>query len=202
MEGLSILVVRISWHLSICTNEHVAKPIIQNKVGFSVVAGSDLTISAGVAIAHYKTPLGTVVKRAQEMEHLAKRSGRNGFAVGVMKHSGGDLECKFKWGAPTNPEQILRDILKSLKEDFSSSFISKLQKINRVMGNGISDEVLTIILREAVSRSCQIENTNDKTNAIEKLLGLLKSLRSGCSMNEFTNTLLLCDFMNRKSDRD
>lgn len=52
------------------------------------VANQELTFSAGVAIAHYKTPLNVVLDTARMMEKKAKEDGRNRLGIKVLKHSG------------------------------------------------------------------------------------------------------------------
>lgn len=62
--------------------------------------GVDFTFSAGIVIAHYKTPLSIVLDKARKMEKLAKspKSGdRDAFAISVLKKSGESHETYFRW---------------------------------------------------------------------------------------------------------
>jgi CRISPR-associated protein Cmr2 len=93
-----------------------------------VLEGSDafnFTFSAGVVLAHYKTPLSIVLKKAREMEHRAKeKGGRDALAVAVMKHSGETHEGILKWTQLT----YLKFIQEQLLSNFSASFIDHLQR--------------------------------------------------------------------------
>lgn len=64
-----------------------------------VLPGPRATASAGVAIAHFKSPLQDVVRAAQLAEKRAKRKplDRNSVAVTLMKHSGEILEWGSNW---------------------------------------------------------------------------------------------------------
>lgn len=62
--------------------------------------GFDFTFSAGIAIAHYKTPLSIVLDKARAMEKLAKSSeggNRNSFALCVIKKSGESHAAYYPW---------------------------------------------------------------------------------------------------------
>ena len=86
----------------------------------------NFTFSAGVAIAHYKTPLSIVLKKAREMEHLAKEKGdRNAFALSVIKHSGESHETVFKWDYLQKLETIH---LQLLEENYSNTFIKSIHR--------------------------------------------------------------------------
>ncbi len=96
--------------------------------------GENLTFSAGIMIAHYKTPLSEVLKKAREVEQTAKKLGdRNAFAIAVMKHSGELQECVFKWDTDASAPsasgnwQAVETIFSMLKDElFSNKFITNL----------------------------------------------------------------------------
>ncbi len=59
-----------------------------------------MTMSAGIAVGHYKTPLQDVILAAHSAEHRAKHQyGRNALALSVFKRSGEILEWGCKWGS-------------------------------------------------------------------------------------------------------
>lgn len=85
----------------------------------------EFTFSAGIAIAHYKTPLSIVLKKAREMEHIAKEKGdRDAFAIAALKHSGESHETVFKWENLQNLEYIHKQLQ---EENFSNTFIKNIQ---------------------------------------------------------------------------
>ncbi|SKB01681.1 CRISPR-associated protein, Cmr2 family [Prosthecobacter debontii] len=53
--------------------------------------------SAGIAIAHYKTPLQDLIRAAQAAEKKAKNNGRSAFSVTLMKRSGEGETWGAKW---------------------------------------------------------------------------------------------------------
>lgn len=64
----------------------------------------DITFSAGICIAHYKTPLGDVLAWARMMEKDAKKAekqgggGRNAFGIAAFSHSGHIKKTILRWG--------------------------------------------------------------------------------------------------------
>ena len=61
------------------------------------VEGYNFTFSAGIAMAHYKTPLSIVIHKAKELEESAKSAGRDAFALAALKHSGDSHESCYRW---------------------------------------------------------------------------------------------------------
>lgn len=59
-----------------------------------------LSFSAGIAVAHIKTPLKQVIAKADEMEHFAKDmdADKDAFALAVMKRSGEEVKTRLKFG--------------------------------------------------------------------------------------------------------
>ncbi len=98
--------------------------------------GQHLTFSAGVVIAHYKTPLSEVLEKARKVEKAAKKEGdRNAFGIAVMKHSGEIQEAVYKWDrdekSPSGCSnwEALERIYLALNKDggnFSHTFIQNL----------------------------------------------------------------------------
>ncbi|MCC5943668.1 MAG: type III-B CRISPR-associated protein Cas10/Cmr2, partial [Bernardetiaceae bacterium] len=107
-----------------------------------------LTFSAGVAIAHYKTPLSEVLTWARAMEKEAKKidgildyekdtfknqypdfKPKNAFSIAVLKHSGEIHKTLWKWRYQTEIQttDIAKALIKSLLEDnLSRKFINTL----------------------------------------------------------------------------
>jgi CRISPR-associated protein Cmr2 len=59
--------------------------------------GDRVTISAGVAIAHWRDPLGPTLQQAREAERDAKDAGRNALAVRLDKRSGAQVALVLPW---------------------------------------------------------------------------------------------------------
>lgn len=68
------------------------------KIGVHLGGGENISISAGILIAHHKKPLGRVMERAHGLLDMAKKQGgRNAFALEVDKRSGGGRVFMAGW---------------------------------------------------------------------------------------------------------
>ena len=97
----------------------------------SDMINQEITMSAGIAIAHYKTPLKTVLDWARAMEKEAKESGgRDAFAIAVLKHSGEIHKTVWKWfdEEKSNIERIEVILKKLIEKKFSTNFIYTLEE--------------------------------------------------------------------------
>ncbi len=82
-----------------------------------ITMGPCATLSAGVVIAHYKTPLSIVISRAFQLMKVAKEEyGRDAFVVEWIKHSGETVKAGSKWKMLDELDAI--DRLKQLSEIF------------------------------------------------------------------------------------
>ena len=75
--------------------------------------------SAGVCIAHNKTPLGDVLQRARQMEKIAKNEGgRDAFGISLFKHSGNISQVVTKWKhGNLDVLTISKELVKLLRDD-------------------------------------------------------------------------------------
>ncbi|MFW0884739.1 type III-B CRISPR-associated protein Cas10/Cmr2 [Candidatus Acidulodesulfobacterium sp. H_13] len=78
-----------------------------------------ITFSAGIVIAHYKSPLSDVISWARKMEKEAKDvASKNTFGLGLMTHSGNLFKTVGKWQNFDLIEKLV-----SLSEDFSDKYV-------------------------------------------------------------------------------
>lgn len=96
----------------------------------------DFTFSAGVAIAHYKTPLQEVLNQARRIEQLAKeKGGRNALALGLILRTGQFKATYWKWRY--NQNKLLSLLQKAnallrpdvLSDTFARALIQHIQPI-------------------------------------------------------------------------
>ncbi len=88
------------------------QPQAGDKLGIYLGTGEDISISAGIIIAHHKTPLGKVISRGHELLDLAKKQGgRNGFAIELDKRSGGGRMFGGKWQEQGDDTSLLDHFL-------------------------------------------------------------------------------------------
>ena len=81
--------------------------VLKDKTLYRVM-GEKATASCGAVIAHHTAPLGQVLKNLRNAEKRAKNSGRNAFAIDLLKRSGGAVKLTCPWfGNPDNPENLL-----------------------------------------------------------------------------------------------
>ena len=111
--------------------EKVAQPLAPY-----IAEGQSLSFSAGIAIAHYKEPLATVLQKARAAEKSAKRQGlRNAFAITVVKGSGEILETVYSWKAVSKSGTVRNsEAIYSLVQDlqlgrFSAKFIGQIAQM-------------------------------------------------------------------------
>lgn len=94
----------------------------------------EFTFSAGIVIAHYKTPLQEVIKQAKIMEKTAKEKGkRDAFAIRVMKHAGEINQTYCKW---------------NLNIDNDESSIKKAKEIYELLSVEGGTKVVKMLERE------------------------------------------------------
>ena len=81
--------------------------VLKDKTLYRVM-GEKATASCGAVIAHHTAPLGQVLKSLRNAEKRAKNSGRNAFAIDLLKRSGGALKLTCPWFShQDNPESLL-----------------------------------------------------------------------------------------------
>ncbi len=174
-----------------------------------------LTFSAGVVIAHYKTPLSMVIHEAHAGEAKAKEKfekyGKNAFAISVLKRSGESRKCQFTW---TMKDVCLSDYLSYIttrlmdKRGFSSAFIKNIDnEIRPLIGSADDyeiDSLLKVELKRLIVRSSILGNSESITSGmIEAVLSVYKSNSAHDeSFYNFVAALHICDFIKRKTDNE
>jgi CRISPR-associated protein Cmr2 len=190
---------------------------LKDKFGFA----KDLTFSAGIAIAHYKTPLNIVLDRARKMEEKAKEeTGRDAFAIAVMKHSGESHEIGFNWKpgrvfkfeedgkAYSTNAGYLQFLCEQLRDNFSRKFLKNIDKEFHQFHATFLDknkEMFNVELKRLLKRSClpkdklkKAKKAEVKDKQIEKTAEALSMLYTG--KEAFLQTLHLLDFVHRQLD--
>jgi CRISPR-associated protein Cmr2 len=188
-------------------------------------SGEQLTFSAGIVVAHYKTPFSEVLKKARRIEKAAKNEGeRNAFGIAVMKHSGEVQEATYKWdtdeanASDCSNWEALEKIYNELDKDtgnFSNTFITNLtNEIQRLTGvdmqnfsaSGNGKTVNAVIPKEIqrlVERAWKEgqEKDNIKVEALGKeVINLWEKVpkESAFRPRNFIHALHIADFLTRK----
>jgi CRISPR-associated protein Cmr2 len=173
----SLLTLRKLW------NEKVNDPL---KSEFDIQ--KNMTFSAGVTVAHYKTPLNEVLKNVREAEKKAKNTkGKNTVCFRVLKRSGEVREAVLKYEKLND----LPYIMKRLKTDFSDNFISTLEREFEIFDAEyymIEAELKRLLQRAKLNENAKIEDLH------RNIMNLLE-------INEFDNfiqTLQILKFLKRE----
>lgn len=112
----------------------------------SNIPNDELAFSAGIVIAHYKTPLGEVINTARRTQDIAKnKADRNAFAITLLKRSGEIQQAYLKWGPDFGYIDLIRRITEGLqREEFSNTYIKVLeQELMGLVGRGANADSLT-----------------------------------------------------------
>lgn len=208
-------------------DEVVNTPLFTGEKAFTLTeADRRLTFSAGVAVGHYKTPLGEVLKWARQMEHAAKefdRDQKNAFAIAVLKHSGEICHTVFPWWTEEEESIIVwtTDLFQQvmtpiINEQFSRKFLVNLdQEFRRLINPDKTLTPLRILKPEArrlITRACQMERgpgedqkafEAKRTKAITDMTQAVIQLNDR-SPDSFENVLAafkILDFFTRKEKR-
>ncbi len=111
-------------------DEQVSKPLSED-FEFKTPDGK-MTFSAGIAIAHYKTPLSIALDWARAMEKKAKQvDGKDAVGFALLKHSGNIAQSIVKWkynGLNDQTMSLATELSKALKEWVSNKFLYSLRE--------------------------------------------------------------------------
>lgn len=172
--------------------------------------GVKLTFSAGIAIAHYKAPLSTVIKAADEMEHYAKDIDENkdALAIAVLKHSGEIIKSRLKFGTEAKNIDTLAKAIQSIRNaDISRSYIYKLVDVlNRLIDDtGLDCENLDAmieceILRLLKRNAMRVLNEKELTECANSIKSVYNISRAKNGINEFIDILQIIVFLSREVD--
>ena len=187
--------------------------------GFEVKDNKKSSASAGIAIAHYKTPLSEVLKWAKKMEKEAKtiddrkkaksiNDGKDAFAIAVLKRSGEIRKTVFKWqyGTPSVID-VLDHLIQSLNQkEFSNNFIKSLGlEFRRLMdeeGQYKDSDIIKTEMKRVVARSCMLDEGRKK-RAVDDLTEKLDMLYTKSkSLDNFLSALDIADFIEREALND
>jgi CRISPR-associated protein Cmr2 len=178
--------------------------------------GHFITFSAGVVIAHYKAPLGEVLKKARAIERAAKNvPGKNAYGIAVMKHSGEMHEGCIRFSPGYVPQgysgaaasvSMLGSIVTALKDDpgFSNTFIKSFGRefhglIDQDGHGWRNDAAIHTELFRLLARSSK-SHGEAKKKAVRGFLEVVDSLRlASKSISNFQSLLDISDFIKRET---
>lgn len=196
---------------------------VSNQLREYLPPGKELTFSAGICIAHYKNPLGEVVRSAHKAQDYAKEEGgRNAFAIYLMKRSGEIQQATMKWGNKLENLKALQTCTELMQQGcFSNTFIQVLnQEIMSLVGREKKPyvefdyfEVIVDLEANRLVRQSKIEegikkafpelDREGKEDLIKEMQNAVKALfhaKNEEHVENFLHTLEISDFLNRQPD--
>jgi len=183
-------------------DELVSKPLDQG-YGFD----KKLSFSAGVVIAHYKEPLGEVLKYVRQAEKDAKAidSRKDAFSLMVLKGSGERVAVRSKWYIFTNQELILEKIqcviggLCDSENGFTNTFLQTLDREFRPLIDRdgvffgspmVEGELKRLLVRSSIRKK--------KEDVDQFHPHVYRLYRHATTLDEFFSFLHVCDFMHKE----
>jgi len=223
LEVMRKLRAAFSGHIRIENDEVVVDwsngtGFVEKESRFLLTMGPKASASAGIVIAHYKTPLKLVIDKVRQMEKKAKEfdeAEKNSFGLALMKHSGDVKEFCCKW-KKDGIDMI--EYIKKLSEYFretnnprlSKTFPYKLyQSLSRLKNrNGnftLSEGIFDSELKRNLTRFIEAENKEQRKEALNELTEILNSLfwhsGIGSNIDKFTNLIEIARFITLKEGR-
>jgi len=179
--------------------------------------GPKASASAGVVVAHYKTPLKIVIDKVRQMENKAKdfdKAEKDSFGFALIKHSGDIKEFCCKWKRDgIDVIEYIKKLSGYFRDDnsgdnnrqrLSKTFPYKLyNSLNKLKNeNGIftlSERIFDSELRRNLERSIEISNKEQKREAVNELATIINSLfwetGIGSNIDRFINLIEIAKFI-------
>lgn len=165
-----------------------ASGFVDHVGGVLTLLGYKASLSGGVVIAHYKSPLSYVLNVLRQAEEKAKESNeqKNSYCMMVIRRGGELSEAVLKWMVPDERHKegsvgLLKDILRARQEnEVSSRFAEKLRiGLSRLgLREGYLEMMKTEITR-ILLRSVE-ENQKDKRVVANRLSERIINLKDYC----------------------
>ena len=201
--------------------------INDEKVTQYIKGSKRISFSAGVVVAHYKMPLGEVIKLAKKMEDEAKdydKKNKNAFTLAVLKKSGEIVKTSSKWKDDQGNfliedlSYLYQELDKGKQENqqagFSPTFIKNLNLEFSVFSKDLRkdktiplEHLAFVEMKRLIQRSCNHTDKISKKDAVDKLNSHLQSLYknskyASSEVDNFLEALNISDFLTRKITQD
>lgn len=167
------------------------------------LSNKKITISGGIVIAHYKTPLNIVIEECRNLEKEAKKinEDKNAFAISVMKHSGEINKAIFHW--INNDGKVVIDYFEKLSKilsqnKISNSFIKnfQLEFSKLIYPSEIKNGKMVLSELERLIRNSKAAKSND--SIVEDVIYNAQGIyNSSNSISNFISALQIIDFISK-----
>ena len=162
----------------------------------------DFTFSAGIVIAHYKTPLQAVLQKTREAERKAKeyeKHKKDKICLVAMKRSGEVVESIAKYSYVNELKNIYKNF-----QYFSDKFIRVLDEEflylcddEGVLNLSRRKSIIETELERLLYRAKKVENLDSKV--IEDMKNSIQTLIDK-NFKNFINCLYIISFLKRETD--
>jgi CRISPR-associated protein Cmr2 len=165
----------------------------------------ELSFSAGIVIAHYKTPLTEVLSAARTAQAISKEAAnRNAFAITLMKRSGEIQQAHMKWGSECSNVALIERITSALQQEiYSNTFIKSLEtELTNLTGRAAQRDNL-ISLNELVQHEINrlVKRSKIKPIETDSMVNDVTALyHNSDSVENFLHWLHIADFLHRKPE--
>ena len=88
------------------------------------------TVSAGIAVVHYKEDLRFALEAGRKAEKLAKNSGRNALALTVCRRSGEHSTALVAWDQLGNLQQLVELFIKKVTHRWAYALCASCQRLS------------------------------------------------------------------------
>lgn len=179
-----------------------------NKIDLSDFVDEKLTFSAGIAIAHYKTPLSEVLNWARNMERKAKDIGdaKNAFSIAVLKRSGEIQECRYHWqyDGEFTTDWFTKILELTKKRHFSEAFIKNFElefsRVGRDEGGNVPE--MRLELNRLIKRA-YMGKREEKDKLVKNMQTVVKNLfNKRVEYDNFIFALHILSFISRELNND
>lgn len=159
-----------------------------------------ITFSAGIVIAHYKTPLSYVLNEARKAEKIAKeKAERNALAITVLKRSGEIHQTFLKWHDFNHSylPDSLAAIISALNDKSSSNkFITSFTRLFLPVAKESDTHLSADLIKSELNR---LLKDNQVESIEENVMTLFKHFnKEGKRLNDFIFLLNIADFISRE----
>jgi CRISPR-associated protein Cmr2 len=159
-----------------------------------------ITFSAGVAIAHYKTPLSFVLNEARKAEKIAKdKAERKAFSITVLKRSGEIHQSYFKWHDKNGNylPDALAAIINALNDKSSSNkFITSFTRLFAPVITDSHTRLNSELIKSELRRLLKDNQVEDIQVSVFQLLDEFYSNKG--RLSDFIYALNIADFIGRE----